>query len=115
MVHICRSTSDPLQVLLLEKSLRASRTAESWFSGKNDVDLESGLAIWRKSLVLAALFVSPGMKTKQIPDDFRDWIETKTLEIVAPIAFPPQSPLDQLRQVIIRRPEGGPPTAENHP
>jgi hypothetical protein len=57
----------------------------------------------------------PRMKTKQIPEDFRDWIETKTLEIVAPIAFPPQSPLDQLRQVIIRRPEGGPPTAENHP
>ena len=28
----------------------------------------------------------PQMKTKQIPDDFRDWIEAQTFEIAAPIA-----------------------------
>jgi hypothetical protein len=111
VVHDCRSTSD----LLLEKSLRASRTAEFWFSGKNDFALEQGLQDLAEVFGISGAVRFPRMKTKQIPEDFRDWIETKTLEIVAPIAFPPQSPLDQLRQVIIRRPEGGPPTAENHP
>jgi hypothetical protein len=27
------------------------------------------------------------MKTKQIPDDFRDWIEARTFEIAAPTAI----------------------------
>ena len=57
----------------------------------------------------------PQMKTKQIPDDFRDWIETKTFEIVASTAFPPQSTLKHLKQVIIRRCAGGAPICDNRP
>jgi hypothetical protein len=44
------------------------------------------------------------MKTKQIPDDFRDWIETRTFEIAAPIALPPRLLLDYLKRTIIRQP-----------
>ena len=36
--------------------------------------------------------VHPQMKTKQIPDDFRDWIEAQTFEIVARVAWPPRLP-----------------------
>jgi hypothetical protein len=34
------------------------------------------------------------MKTKQIPDDFRDWIEARTFEIAAPTALSLCLPLD---------------------
>jgi hypothetical protein len=34
----------------------------------------------------------PQMKTKQIPDDFRDWIEARTFEIGAAIVLPPGCP-----------------------
>ena len=43
------------------------------------------------------------MKTKQIPDDFRDWIEARTFEISAPIAWPTGLPLDYLKRIIIRQ------------
>jgi hypothetical protein len=52
------------------------------------------------------------MKTKQIPDDFRDWIETRTFEIAAPIALPPRLPLDYLKRTIIRQPEANVPIGE---
>ena len=32
------------------------------------------------------------MKTKQIPDDFRDWSEARTFEIGAAIVLPPGCP-----------------------
>jgi hypothetical protein len=57
----------------------------------------------------------PQMKTKQIPDDFRDWIETRTFEIVAPIAWPPRLPLDYLKRTIIRQPAEDPPLGESRP
>ena len=44
------------------------------------------------------------MKTKQIPDDFRDWIEARTFETSAPIAWPTGLPLDYLKRIIIRQP-----------
>jgi hypothetical protein len=55
------------------------------------------------------------MKTKQIPDDFRDWIETRTFEIVAPIAWPPRLPLDYLKRAINRQPAEGSPIDETRP
>ena len=30
-------------------------------------------------------------------NDFRDWIESRTFEIVAPVAWPPQLPMDYLK------------------
>ena len=45
----------------------------------------------------------PDMKAKQIPDDFRDWIESRTFEIVAPVAWPPQLPMDYLKGTIYSR------------
>jgi hypothetical protein len=55
------------------------------------------------------------MKTKQIPDDFRDWIETPTFEIVAPVAWPLRLPLDYLKRTIIRQPAGDPPIGGRRP
>jgi hypothetical protein len=70
--------------------------------------------IWGKSLALPMLFV-PQMKTKQIPDDFRDWIEARTFEIGAPIVLPPRLLPDYLKRTIIRQPAEGPPIGENRP
>jgi hypothetical protein len=55
------------------------------------------------------------MKTKQIPDDFRDWIEARTFEISAPIAWPTGLPLDYLKRIIIRQPAISALTAEIRP
>ena len=53
------------------------------------------------------------MKTKQIPDDFRDWTEARTFEISAPIAWPTGLPLDYLKRIIIRQPAISTPTDES--
>jgi hypothetical protein len=42
--------------------------------------------------------VHPHMKTKQVPDDFRDWIEARTFEIGVQIALPPRLPLNYLKR-----------------
>jgi len=55
------------------------------------------------------------MKTKQIPDDFRDWIEARTFEISAPIAWPTGLPLDYLKRIIIRQPAISAPTGGSRP
>jgi hypothetical protein len=55
------------------------------------------------------------MKTKQIPDDFRDWIETPMFEIVAPVAWHPRLPLDYLKRTIIRQPVEGAPIGQKRP
>jgi hypothetical protein len=52
-----------------------------------------GLQDFAEVLALPMLF-APKMKTKQIPDDFRDWIEARTFEIAASIALPLRLPLD---------------------
>ena len=49
------------------------------------------------------------MKTKQIPDNFRDWIEARTFEIGADIALPPS---DYLKQIFIPKLAGGSPVGE---
>jgi hypothetical protein len=55
------------------------------------------------------------MKAKQIPDDFRDWIEAGTFEIGAEIALPRQLPLDYLKRTITRQPAEDPPIGESRP
>ena len=57
----------------------------------------------------------PDMKAKQIPDDFRDWIESSTFEIVAPVAWPPRLPPDHLKRAINRQSAEGPPIGESRP
>jgi hypothetical protein len=59
--------------------------------------------------------VHPPMKTKQIPDDFRDWIEARTFEIGAQIALPRPVALDYLMRPIIRQPAEGLPIGEVRP
>jgi hypothetical protein len=46
---------------------------------------------------------------------FRDWIETQTFEIAAPIALPLRLPLDYLKRTIIRQPAAVLPIDESRP
>jgi hypothetical protein len=55
------------------------------------------------------------MKPKQIPDDFRDWIETQTFEIAAPIAWSHRLSPDCLKRTIIRQPALIAPIGESRP
>jgi hypothetical protein len=55
------------------------------------------------------LFI-PQMKTKQIPDNFRDWIEARTFEIGADIALPPP---DYLKRILVPKLAGGSPIEES--
>jgi hypothetical protein len=55
------------------------------------------------------------MKTKQIPDDFREWMEARTFESAAPITLPPRLPMDYLKRTIIRQPAASPPIGESSP
>jgi hypothetical protein len=85
---------------------------ESGFSGRTVSPWQfKACTFWGKSLALPMFFVAQ-MKTKQIPDDFRDWIEARTFEIGAPIVLPPRLPLDYLKRTIIRQPAPVLPTAE---
>jgi hypothetical protein len=82
--------ANPQQILPLAKFSAAF--GESGFSGRTVSPWQfKACTFGRKSLALRMLFI-PRMKRKQIPDDFRDWIEARTFEIGAAIVLPPGCP-----------------------
>jgi hypothetical protein len=110
-----RSAVDPTigefaQVRILTGAFVGSRIPEEGLSPRQFKACKIG----RKSLALLMLFIPP-MKTKQIPDDFRDWIESRTFEIGAEIAPLPGPPLDCLKRILVPKLAGGSTIGESRP
>jgi hypothetical protein len=82
------------------RPILSAASAESGFSGRKKSHWQfQACKIWGKALALPMLFI-PYMKTKQVPDDFRDWIKARTFEIGAQIALPSRLPLDYLKPMV---------------